>query len=219
MPAATDDRSLRYRTTAQAVPVLATAADDDRRLIAALVGPAAAARLRSLPVREVLDADAEVLAGMGLGPVARRRLLAGAELARRFQPAPRPPASVRSPREVLAHVAHIRDARSEVLVVLPLDIRLSPLGGPVRVAQGALAHVGVEAREVLGPAVERRAAAIVLAHNHPSGVAEPSSGDIAFTRTMVDAARLLGIVVLDHLVVTRRGYFSFHEAGLMEAGR
>ena len=71
--------------------------DDDRRLIAALAGPLAAAQLVSMPVRDVLEADDERLAGMGLGPVARRRLLAGAELARRYQPAFRPPAPAGSP--------------------------------------------------------------------------------------------------------------------------
>jgi DNA repair protein RadC len=211
MPAATEDRPTAYGASAPLVRV----GDDDRRLIAALVGPVAAARLVSLPVREVLEADAERLAGMGLGPVARRRLLAGAELARRFQPAFRPPAPVGSARHALALLSHVRDTRSEVLVVLPLDARLGALGGPVRVAQGAVAHVGAEPREVFAPAVERRAAAVVLAHNHPSGIADPSEQDIAFTRTMVESGRVLGITVLDHLVVTRRSYFSFHEAGLL----
>ena len=209
MPAAAGDR----QTTYGAPP--AAGGDDDRRLIAALVGPVAAARLVAVPVGEVLDADAERLAGLGLGPVARRRLLAGAELARRFQPAVRAPARVGSARQVLALLSHVRVARSEVLVVLPLDVELGPLGGPVRVAQGGLAHVAAQAREVFGPAVERRAAAVVLAHNHPSGIAEPSEEDRAFTASMVESGRVLGISVLDHLIVTRRGYFSFHEAGLL----
>ena len=79
-------------------------------------------------------------------------------------------------------------------------------------------HVGVAAREVFAPAIRRRAVAIALAHNHPSGDPEPSAEDRAFTRLMSRAGAVLGIQVLDHLVVTRRSYFSFAEAGLLRAG-
>ncbi len=76
-------------------------------------------------------------------------------------------------------------------------------------------HVGVTAREVFAPAIQHRAAAIVMAHNHPSGDARPSPEDRAFTDLMARAGAVLSIQVLDHLVVTRRGYFSFAEARLL----
>jgi DNA repair protein RadC len=188
---------------------------DDRALLKVLLGPAAAPA-SAVPVSELLEADASRLAELGLGRVARRRVLAAAELARRFQPAVRAPVPLNSPGRVLQHVARLRVARAETLAVISLDARLSPLGGPCRVAEGAVAHVAVEAREVFAPALERRASAIVIVHNHPSGVAEPSPEDVAFTRAMGRAGTLLAIPLLDHLIVTRRGYFSFREAGLLE---
>ncbi|HLH71536.1 MAG TPA: JAB domain-containing protein [Candidatus Dormibacteraeota bacterium] len=188
---------------------------DDRTLLEALLGPAAA-QVDAIPVSELLEARASRLAELGLSPVARRRVLAAAELARRFQPAVEVPSPLNSPSRVLQHVAPLRTARTEILVVLALDARLGLLGDPCRVAEGAVAHVTVEAREVFAPALERRASAVVLVHNHPSGVLDPSSEDVAFTRAMAKAGALLAIPLLDHLIVTRRGYFSFREAGLLD---
>ncbi len=188
---------------------------DDRVLLGALLG-SAAAPASAIPVSELLEADDSRLAELGLGRGARRRVLAAAELARRFQPSVRVPAPLNSPSRVLQHVAGLRAARTETLAVLSLDVRLGLLGGPQRVAEGAVAHVAVEAREVFAPALEQRASAIVIVHNHPSGVAEPSPEDVAFTRAMGRAGTLLSIPLLDHLIVTRRGYFSFREAGLLE---
>ena len=73
-------------------------------------------------------------------------------------------------------------------------------------------HVSVKPREVFAEAVARRAAGVVLAHNHPSGDPLPSTEDHQFTKLMLQAARLLGIRVLDHVIVTRRAYYSFSEA-------
>jgi DNA repair protein RadC len=191
---------------------------DDRVLVAHLVGPAAAGRVQHVPVVALLDSGAAQLAGLGLGPAASRRLLAAAELARRFQPAAGPAPAHQRPQHFLPHLAVLRTAPVEVLGVLPLDARLGLLGGLCPVAGGALMHVSVTAREVFAPAVERRAAAIVLAHNHPSGDPGPSQEDRAFTELMSRAGALLGIQVLDHLVVTRRSYFSFAEARLLCCG-
>lgn len=206
-PAALAATSLRGRPPLHAV--------DDRTLIADLIGPAAAGLVASETVADLLDASPEHLARLGLPPPARRRLQAAAELARRYQPAVAPPAACRTPRDFLSHLTSLRTAAAEVLAVLPLDARLSVLGGLCLVAGGALMHVAVAAREVFAPAVERRAAAIVLAHNHPSGVPAPSREDVTFTREMERAGAVLGVRLVDHVVVARRGYFSFAEASLL----
>jgi DNA repair protein RadC len=190
---------------------------DDRRLLADLLGPAAAACVEGVPVAALLDAGAGELAARGLGQAARRRLLAAAELARRYQPAAAaPPACCERPQHFLPHLEPLRTARVEVLGVLTLDARLGLVGGLCQVASGAVMHVAVTAREVFAPAIDRRAVAIVLAHNHPSGDPEPSPEDRAFTQLMSRAGGVLGIQVLDHLVVTRRSYFSFAEARLLQ---
>lgn len=190
---------------------------DDRLLIRDLVGPAAADRVAHVPVAALLEADPGRLAGLGLRPASGRRLLAAAELARRFQPAAgQPAARCERPQHFLPHLATLRAARVEVLGVLALDARLGLLAGVRPVAGGSLMHVAVTPREVFAPAFELRAAAIVLAHNHPSGDPEPSPEDRAFTALMARVGALLCVPVLDHLVVTRRGYFSFAEARLLE---
>jgi DNA repair protein RadC len=195
-------------------PAIATA--DDRRLLADLLGPAAAAGVDQVSVAELLDADARELTTLGLRPSARRRLLAAAELARRFQPAAAAPSgSYERPEHFLPHLAPLRSSPVEVLAVLTLDARLGMVGDLCPVASGAVMHVGVTAREVFAPAIQRRAVAIVLAHNHPSGDPAPSTEDRAFTQLMSRAGALLGIQVLDHLVVTRRSCFSFAQAGLL----
>ncbi len=192
---------------------------DDRLLVRELVGPIAARRLVGVPVPALLDAGAGQLAEVGLAPAASRRLLAAAELARRFQPAACPPVgALERPQHFLPHLAPLRASPVEVLGVLALDARLGLVGGFQAVAGGALMHVAVTPREVFAPAVERRAAAIVLAHNHPSGDPGPSSEDRAFTRLMARAGAILGVQLLDHLVVARRAYFSFAEAGLLGQG-
>jgi DNA repair protein RadC len=192
---------------------------DDDSLIAALLGSPAAERVGALPVAELLEADGARLAELGLEPVESRRLLAAGELARRFQPAAPLPQPIDTARAALAYLAPLRSSPTEVLALLPLDARLCLVGGLTRVAEGCVAHVSAEPREVFGPALTCRAAAIVLAHNHPSGVPSPSQEDVEFTRTMDRAGALLGIPVLDHLVVARRGYFSFREAGMLGVRR
>jgi DNA repair protein RadC len=188
---------------------------DDRELIAALIGPAAARLVEHVPVATLLDAHAAQLKGFGLRPAARRQLLAAAELARRFQPALTLPEPILQPHHVLPHLAMLRREPVEVFGVLLLDARLAPLDSFVPVASGALMHCAVKPREVFADAVARRAAAIVLAHNHPGGDPLPSPEDERFTKTMLEAARLLRIRVLDHVIVTRRAYFSFSQSRLI----
>jgi DNA repair protein RadC len=192
------------------------AAADDRSLLHDLLGPAAAALVGATPVDQLLEWGPERLVAAGLGAAARRRLLAGAELARRYQPASFPPSSITSPREAMAYLASIRRSPTEVLGVLSLDARQSPLGELTRVAEGSVSHVTAEPREVFCPALELRASSIVLAHNHPSGNLEPSLEDLEFTRAMCEAGAVLGIRVLDHLVVAARGYTSLRERGLID---
>lgn len=188
---------------------------DDRALVADLLGAEGAGLVDQVPVAQLLDSDAARLADLGLTPTIRRRLLAAAELARRFQPTSVPPLSLGQPRDFLPHLAELRAKPVEVLGVLGLDARLALVGDFCPVAGGHVMHLQVTPREVYAPVVSLRAAAVVLAHNHPSGDPDPSPEDRAFTRLMARAGALLGIRVLDHLIVARRAYFSFAEARLL----
>ncbi|TMC03064.1 MAG: hypothetical protein E6J41_28685 [Chloroflexi bacterium] len=118
-------------------------------------------------------------------------------------------------RHLLPYLAGLRAEPVESLGIIPLNGRLGVIAGLQRVAGGHLMHLTVAPREVFAPALSLHAAAIVLAHNHPSGDPEPSLEDRAFTRFMVRAGQLLDVQVLDHIVVTRRAYVSFRRARLM----
>jgi DNA repair protein RadC len=76
---------------------------------------------------------------------------------------------------------------------------------------GSLFATIVHPREVFAPALSVNAAAVVLAHNHPSGDPEPSPEDKALTRRLAEAGKLMGVEVLDHLVIGKKGYVSFRE--------
>jgi DNA repair protein RadC len=187
---------------------------EDHALLREVLGPAPSLAA-AVPVGHLLEAEPGELLALGFSEAACRRLLAVAELARRHQPASSPLRPVLRPRDALPYLAPIRAEPREVVVALPLDGGLAVAGGLIRVAEGALASVAVEAREVFAPVLERRAAALILAHNHPSGRLEPSLADVEFTCAMVAAGEVLGVPVLDHLLVTRRGYRSLAESGLL----
>jgi DNA repair protein RadC len=81
--------------------------------------------------------------------------------------------------------------------------------------RGTLTHTAVHPREILKRALALNAAAVVLAHNHPSGVAEPSRADELITGTLRQALQLVDVRVLDHVVVGRDATVSFAERGLL----
>jgi len=187
------------------------AAANDRSLLEALIGPSAS-RAVTVDLAKLLEADDGQLASLGLARPARRRLLACAEVARRYQPRVSLPEPITGPTQALGHLAELRCLDTETLAVVLLDVRLSLISVET-IAIGTVAHVSVEPREVFAPAVSARATSVLLAHNHPSGDSEPSPHDVDFTRAMVEAGRVLCIEVVDHLIVTRRNYYSFRRAG------
>ena len=80
---------------------------------------------------------------------------------------------------------------------------------------GILNQSLVHPREVFAPAIEKRCASVIVAHNHPSGNLTPSSADIEVTKRLKESGKLLGIELLDHIIFTPNGYFSFDEEGMM----
>ena len=144
-------------------------------------------------------------------------MLACAEIARRYQPSVAPREAIRGPSDALAHLAPLRLLEQEKLVVLLLDIRLC-LVAIETVATGSVAHVSVRVSEIFTPAVAAGASALVLAHNHPSGDANPSPEDAELTRAAVAAGAVLDIDVIDHMIVTRRSYYSFRESRRIHGG-
>ena len=122
---------------------------------------------------------------------------------------------VRSPADAAAVLAeYFSDRDREEFVVAFLDTA-STLTGLHVASVGGLAASIVEPRQVFKAAVLANAAAVLLAHNHPSGNPEPSREDVAVTRQLVEAGKVMGIPVRDHLILTDHGHTSLAERGLL----
>ena len=80
---------------------------------------------------------------------------------------------------------------------------------------GTLNQSLVHPREVFRPAILDNAAGVIIAHNHPSGTLESSRADIQITDRLKEVAKLVGIELLDHLIISKNGYYSFSDEGLM----
>lgn len=124
--------------------------------------------------------------------------------------------SMASPKEAApVFSTYITDTDREVFVMAMLTIRHRVIG-LTTVSVGCLTSSVVHPREVFKPAILAGSAAIILAHNHPSGDPEPSGEDIALTRRLVSAGEILGISVLDHLVIGESyRYVSLKDRGLL----
>ena len=165
----------------------------------------------------LLRADAALLKQIkGLGPAKRAEVAAVLELARRAvlqqltqRPVFETPAQVKHYAQLqLGAHAH------EVFAVLFLDAQHHLLRFE-EMFRGTLTQTSVYPREVVKRALELNASALIFAHNHPSGVAEPSRADEHLTQTLKSALALVDVRVLDHLVVGRGAVISFAERGLL----
>jgi len=118
-----------------------------------------------------------------------------------------------SPNDVFARLGDLKDRKKEYFCIFYLDSRNQEIKREV-ISVGSLNANLVHPREVFEPAVKNLAAQVILAHNHPSGNTEPSEEDIILTKRLVEAGKILGIEVLDHVIVARKGFLSFKEKGL-----
>jgi DNA repair protein RadC len=84
-----------------------------------------------------------------------------------------------------------------------------------KVQQGIVNQAVVYPRQVLETALRRKASALILVHNHPSGHVRPSDADIRLTRTIQEAAKMLEILVHDHVIIGENRFFSFREEGIL----
>jgi DNA repair protein RadC len=145
---------------------------------------------------------AELAAVRGIGPAKAAELVAAVELGKRlaaFVDSPRP--IIRCPDDIANLVApEMRYLRQEQVRVLLLDSRNQVMQTRV-VTQGGINSSIVDCREVFRGAIAASAAAVAVCHNHPSGDPAPSAEDLAITRRLVDAGKLLDIPLVDHLII------------------
>jgi len=147
------------------------------------------------------------LLGIPLGKACQ--VVACFELGRRFfkDQSGKKPLALRTAGQVYAYLKDMQDLPKEHLRGLYLDAHYQLIHDEV-VSIGTLTSNIIHPREVFRPALEYSASAVILAHNHPSGVAKPSDADIAITRQIVEAGKILGISLLDHVIITKNKFES-----------
>lgn len=149
----------------------------------------------------VLAAEADIPLGKAM------QIVAASELGRRFYGSNRAEKVIRTARDVFEYLHDMRNLSKE-------QLRAVYLNNHYRVIHDEIISIGtidaniIHPREVFKPAIQSGASAVVLAHNHPSGVIEPSSADVEVTNQLIEAGRIVGIHVVDHVIIGRDSYMS-----------
>jgi DNA repair protein RadC len=167
-------------------------------------------------VSGVLEAGARLGQIKGLGPAKAAQFAAAIELARRsLQEKLKENAALTSPGAVRDYLRLALSRREEeVFVCIWLDAQHKV----IQIEQpftGTLTQTSVYPREIVKSALARNAAAVIFAHNHPSGVAQPSQADELLTRNLKEALALVEVKVLDHFIIAGNQAISFAERGLL----
>jgi DNA repair protein RadC len=203
-----------------------SAALSDAELLAVLLGSGSRGKDAIALGRELLgnagslgallsSPERQIRAG-GLGPAKRARIAAALELARRsLAEELHQRQSLGNPRDSGDYLrARLRHLPYEVFGCLYLDNRHRVLAFE-ELFRGTVDGASVHPREVVRACLQHNACAVIFAHNHPSGVAEPSAADRAITHELRDALRLIGVRVLDHLVIGSGEPVSMAARGLL----
>jgi DNA repair protein RadC len=156
----------------------------------------------------------ELMNNTGLPKVKATQVIACMELGRRifYEDKSRVP-TIKTPEEVFKYLSDMQKLTKEQFRGLYLNTRNRLIHDEV-ISMGSLNLSVVHPREVFRPAVEYGAAAVILAHNHPSGDPEPSTEDIKITKQLVEAGKLMEIEVLDHLIIGEEKFISLKEKGI-----
>jgi len=151
----------------------------------------------------------------GIGPAKACTILAAAELVKRaLKIGEETLPVIRSTKDVIAQVGYLRNKLREHLVATYLNARNEMLFRK-HIFIGTLDANIAHPREIFSEALRQNAAAIILVHNHPSGDPEPSKADLEITKRILEAGKIMGIDVLDHVIITKNKVFSFKENKLI----
>ena len=149
----------------------------------------------------------------GIGPAKACQIKAAIELGRRVNTHPPEQPKIGSPGDVAALLTdELRYLKQEHFMVLLLDNKNKVIKTET-ISIGTINASLVHPREVFVKAIRQHAAAVILAHNHPSGDPRPSAEDRAITKRLLESGELLGIPVLDHVVIGGADYVNFKESG------
>lgn len=153
----------------------------------------------------------------GIGPAKACVILASVELVKRalkIGEATLP--VIRSTKDVIAQAVYLRNKTREHLMAIYLNARNEMVWKKQSTFIGTLNANLVHPREIFAEALKQNAASVILVHNHPSGDAEPSEDDLAITKRIQEAGKIMGIDVLDHVIIAKTKVFSFKENKLIE---
>ena len=198
-----------------------------QELLALIIG-------RGIPKKSVMNIAQELLAKFGnvkaigqatieelsqikgIGLAKAAQIKASFELGRREELEPElKNFDIKDPESVVKAIrASIKDKAKEHFKLILLNPR-NKIIGISTISIGTLNASLVHPREVFKDAIMHTAASVVLAHNHPSGDPEPSEDDITITKRLIEAGKILGVEVIDHIIVGKNGFFSFKEKGLI----
>ncbi len=150
----------------------------------------------------------------GIGPAKAVTIAAAMELGRRRRAYESPTKDrLTKPREIYDYFnPEFENLNHEEFWIILLRRNLSVIKKE-RISIGGLHGTVVDITKIMKQAVEKEASSIILAHNHPSGNLNPSSQDIDITKRIIEACKIFGISVLDHLIITDNGFYSFSDEG------
>jgi len=149
----------------------------------------------------------------GLGPAKACEIVACFELGKRLLKDKKAEIYL-TPKDVWEQLKDLHGLKKEHFVIFYLDSRNQEIKREI-ISVGSLNASLVHPREVFEPAVRNLAAQVILAHNHPSGDPEPSEDDLEMTKRLVEAGKILGIEIVDHIIITKTGFLSFKEKGVI----
>jgi DNA repair protein RadC len=178
----------------------------DVRAISKQVAKLVREQQKNLTLDQLMDVP-----GMGLAKAAQ--ILSAFELARRHLL--KETVKINRTQDVLPLVADLADKRQEHFLCISLNGANEVIEKRI-VTIGLLNMSPVHPREVFADVLVDRAAAVIFVHNHPSGDLQPSDADLRMHEQLTEAGNILGLRIIDHIIISRRGYLSFQEAGLMK---
>ena len=204
------------------------AALSDAELLAILLG-SGTAKLSAVDVAKLVLSAAnndlntlarfslkELMRQKGIGEAKAITIVAALELGRRRKEADAPArTTITCSRDIYRTVQpHLQDLPHEEFWVVLLN-RANVVMRTVSISRGGVAGTVADPKLIFKEALEQLASSVILVHNHPSGNKNPSAADIALTRKLKDAGQFLDLPILDHLIYTDAGYYSFADEGML----
>ena len=220
---ATDDRP-REKMIAQGKGVLSNA-----ELIAILIGSGSGEQSAVALARDVLSAVGdnlyrlsklsleELTAHKGIGEAKAISIMAALELGRRWSvSAPEERQTINNSKEAYNQFLRLIDDPSKEHFLIAYLNQGNKVIKVERISTGGITATLADPKVIFKSALLKEATAIMLCHNHPSGVARPSAEDRQLTKKLIAAGKIMDITVIDHLIIGEKSYFSFAEQGMMQ---